>query len=54
MDGLFHAPEGPGWVIELEEDYFLAHPPTIVDGIIQGPGLQMFEKDDWSKRGQDD
>ena len=54
VDGLFHAPEGPGWGIELDEDYILAHPPTIVDGIIQDPGLQMFEKDDWSKRGQDD
>ena len=27
------------------------HPPAIVDGIVQDPGLQMFEKEDWSKRG---
>ena len=38
--------------VELDEDYILAHPPEYVDGRVQDPGLQMFEKEDWSKRGQ--
>jgi galactonate dehydratase len=53
VDGVFHAPTGPGWGVELDEDYILAHPPEYVDGRVQDPGLQMFEKEDWSKRGQD-
>jgi galactonate dehydratase len=53
VDGVFTAPTGPGWGIELDEDYILAHPPEYVDGRVQDPGLQMFEKEDWSKRGQD-
>ena len=37
----------------MDEDYILAHPPEYVDGRVQDPGLQMFEKEDWSKRGQE-
>ena len=52
VDGEFHIPEGNGWGIELDEDFIIANPPLVVDGVIQDPGLQMFENDDWARRGQ--
>ena len=52
VDGEFHIPKGNGWGIELDEDFIIENPPLIVDGVIQDPGLQMFENDDWARRGQ--
>lgn len=52
VDGEFRAPSLPGWGIELNEDFIKEHPPRMVNGVIQDPGLQMFEKVDWAKRGQ--
>lgn len=54
IDGEFHLPEGPGWGIELDEEFIREHPPAVVDGVIQDPGLGMFEKSDWARRGQPD
>jgi len=52
-DGFFSVPEKPGWGVELNEDFILSHPPEKnKDGINLDPGLNMFEKMDWAKRGQ--
>ena len=46
-------PEKPGWGVELNEEFILSHPPEKNDdGINLDPGLNMFEKMDWAKRGQ--
>ncbi|SVE28574.1 uncharacterized protein METZ01_LOCUS481428, partial [marine metagenome] len=38
---------------ELNEDFILSHPPDkSKDGLVLDPGLNMFEKIDWAKRGQ--
>ncbi|MBI4220069.1 MAG: mandelate racemase/muconate lactonizing enzyme family protein [Chloroflexi bacterium] len=52
VDGVFRVPDRPGWGVELDEGYIKAHPPRIVDGIVQDPGLRMFENVDWARRGQ--
>jgi galactonate dehydratase len=52
VDGEFRVPDRPGWGVELNEAFIKEHPPRVVDGVIQDPGLQMFEKGDWAKRGQ--
>ena len=52
-DGFFSLPETPGWGVELNEEFILSHPPEKNDdGINLDPGLNMFEKMDWAKRGQ--
>ena len=52
-DGFFSVPEKPGWGIELNEEFILSHPPDKnKEGINLDPGLNMFEKMDWAKRGQ--
>ena len=53
VEGYFRVPEEPGWGVELNEEFIRAHPPTVVDGVIQDPGLNMFENAEWSRRGQD-
>ena len=52
VDGYFPLPDKPGWGIEIDEDFIAQHPPQLVDGIVQDPGLDMFRKEDWSTRGQ--
>ena len=52
VDGEFQVPEGPCWGIDLNEDFINDHPPPMVSGVVQDPGLQMFEKPDWARRGQ--
>jgi galactonate dehydratase len=52
-DGFFELPTGPGWGVELDEDFIAAHPPQYRDGVIQDPGLNMFEHSDWNRRGQE-
>lgn len=51
-DGYFSLPDKPGWGVELDEDFIRAHPPQMVDGVVQDPGLDMFRKADWNVRGQ--
>jgi galactonate dehydratase len=53
VDGYFTVSDEPGWGVELDEEFIVAHPPALVDGIVQDPGLNMFESADWNRRGQD-
>lgn len=53
VDGYFSVPNRPGWGVEVDEDFIRAHPPAIVGGVIQDPGLNMFEDARWNRRGQD-
>ncbi|MFA6111162.1 MAG: mandelate racemase/muconate lactonizing enzyme family protein [Candidatus Latescibacterota bacterium] len=52
-DGCFTVADGPGWGIDLDESFIAAHPPTRVAGVVQDPGLNMFENAVWNRRGQD-
>jgi galactonate dehydratase len=52
VDGYFTVSDEPGWGVELDEEFIVSHPPTLVDGIVQDPGLNMFESADWNRRGQ--
>lgn len=52
VDGYFSIPEEPGWGIELNYDFIESNPPQKHDDIILDPGLNMFVKPDWQKRGQ--
>jgi len=51
VDGYFSLPAGPGWGVELNDDFLEAHRAKEVAGVIQDPGLNMFIDSDWSKRG---
>lgn len=53
VDGYFELPAGPGWGVELDLDFIEAHPPGVIDGVIQDPGLNMFADPDWHKRAQE-
>jgi galactonate dehydratase len=53
IDGHFTLPDKPGWGVELNIDFIESRPPQIKDGVILDPGLNMFGKSDWQKRGQD-
>ena len=54
VDGYFYPPDKPGWGIEIDEDYIEKYPPNLSSaGIIADPGLNMFENNNWAKRGQD-
>lgn len=51
VDGHFQLPQGPGWGVELDLDAIKKHPATHNDrGIIQDPGLNMFQKAEWNQR----
>jgi galactonate dehydratase len=52
VDGFFTVSEEPGWGVELDEEFIAAHPPVLLEGIVQDPGLNMFENAEWNKRGQ--
>ena len=54
VDGEFQLPTGPGWGVELDFDFLESNPPTTEDGVICDPGLNMFVKDEWNKRAQED
>jgi len=54
VDGFFTVSEEPGWGVELDEEFIAAHPPVLVDGVVQDPGLNMFENAEWNKRGQEE
>ena len=54
IGGYFPIPEKPGWGIDLDEDFIANHPPEYTtSGIMADPGLNMFENNNWAKRGQD-
>ena len=52
VDGYFTVSDEPGWGVELDEEFIKAHPPEMIDGVIQDPGLNMFENAEWNVRGQ--
>ncbi len=52
VDGYFSVPEEPGWGIELNYDFIDSNPPQKHGDVILDPGLNMFVKSDWQKRGQ--
>ncbi len=50
IDGYFHLPTGPGWGVELNEEFLAKHEPRMEDGIISDPGLNMFVRAEWNRR----
>ena len=51
--GFFNLPDKPGWGVELNEDFILAHPPEKNEkGLMLDPGLNMFVNAEWAQRGQ--
>ena len=52
VDGHFTLPDKPGWGVELNIDFIESRPPQIDNGVVLDPGLNMFGKSDWQKRGQ--
>jgi len=53
VDGHFVLPDKPGWGVELNSDFIESRPPQIENGVVLDPGLNMFGKANWQKRGQD-
>jgi galactonate dehydratase len=54
IDGHFTLSDKPGWGVELNIDFIESRPPQVKGGVILDPGLNMFGKSDWQKRGQDE
>ena len=54
IDGYFSLPEGPGWGVELNEDFIKDNPPEKYKDITLDPGLNMFVNSEWNQRGQKD
>lgn len=52
VDGQFALPTGPGWGVTLDMDFIRANAAKAVDGVIQDPGLNMFEDENWNVRGE--
>lgn len=50
VDGYFNLPGGPGWGIELNEEFLTSQAPPSDDGIYRDPGLNMFVNAEWNKR----
>ena len=54
VDGYFSLPDKPGWGIDLDENFIKKYPPNFSSsGVVSDPGLNMFENNNWAKRGQD-
>jgi galactonate dehydratase len=51
-DGEFRLPEGPGWGVEIDEEFIRSHPPRTDRGVILDPGLDMFRDAEWNRRGR--
>ena len=49
-DGYFDLPTGPGWGVELNEDFLANCETRKEDGILCDPGLNMFVKAEWNRR----
>ena len=54
IDGYFSLPEGPGWGVELDEDFIKDNPPEKFKDVVLDPGLNMFVNSEWNQRGQKD
>ena len=54
IDGYFSLPEGPGWGVELNEDFIKDNPPEKFNDVVLDPGLNMFVNSEWNQRGQKD
>jgi galactonate dehydratase len=52
VDGHFSVPAGPGWGVEIDEEFLINAVPPTDDGIIRDPGLNMFGNNDWNRRSQ--
>ncbi len=50
VDGYFGLPGGPGWGLEIDEEFLTAQAPPSADGIYSDPGLNMFVNAEWNKR----
>ena len=50
VDGYFGLPGGPGWGLELNEEFLTSQVPQTEDGIYRDPGLNMFVNAEWNKR----
>jgi galactonate dehydratase len=52
VDGYFTLPTGPGWGVEIDEEFLASFPTPMQDGIICDPGLNMFGNPEWNRRSQ--
>jgi galactonate dehydratase len=52
VDGHFSLPTGPGWGVEIDEEFLASGETPTVDGIICDPGLNMFANSEWNRRSQ--
>ena len=52
VDGHFTLPTGPGWGVEIDEEFLASYPQQLQDGIICDPGLNMFGNSEWNRRSQ--
>ncbi|MCW3095391.1 MAG: mandelate racemase/muconate lactonizing enzyme family protein [Chthonomonadaceae bacterium] len=50
VDGYFSLPTGPGWGLEMNEEFLTSQAPPSEDGIYRDPGLNMFVNAEWNKR----
>lgn len=50
VDGFFDLPGGPGWGLEIDEEFLTSQAPPSDDGIYRDPGLNMFVNAEWNKR----
>ncbi len=50
VDGYFGVPGGPGWGLEINEEFLTSQAPPSEDGIYRDPGLNMFVNAEWNKR----
>ncbi|HZO88076.1 MAG TPA: mandelate racemase/muconate lactonizing enzyme family protein [Chthonomonadaceae bacterium] len=52
VDGYFTLPMGPGWGVEIDENFLASCPVHTENGIICDPGLNMFVNPNWHRRAQ--
>ena len=50
VNGYFSLPQGPGWGVEINEEFLANCEVQMEDGILRDPGLNMFVSADWNKR----
>ncbi|MBI4585668.1 MAG: mandelate racemase/muconate lactonizing enzyme family protein [Planctomycetes bacterium] len=49
-NGCFSLPQGPGWGVEIDEEFIRSQSPALEDGVILDPGLDMFRNARWNLR----
>lgn len=52
VDGHFALPQGPGWGVEMNEEFLRSTAAQPIDGVIPDPGLNMFVNPEWNRRGR--